>query len=270
MWDNYFEFMDNEFIQLRFNESEGILFNNINLILVNKTRIRYFKTFPKNLFHPSNRKGNITKYFGSKYSGIQTYALLSPSICSNPIYVQQLIDIGLIPNAENALIEVHHRLSRILFQPQKEILNEAKEFIKENHLDHCVGVQYRTGGSTATAYERTVFLTMDIVIESAKIIDTAFSKKNRTVFLTTDSTKVLHKVPKIMQSLEVKSVTKYNINHSASSRKSMKAISDIMHRILSDLYIFSSCDSIFWTHGSSFGELGYWLSNSHEAYKICK
>ena len=24
MWDNYFEFMDNKFIQLRFNESEGI------------------------------------------------------------------------------------------------------------------------------------------------------------------------------------------------------------------------------------------------------
>ena len=235
-----------------------------------RNKIRYYYTFPKDLFTSVNNDPNITDYFKSKYSGIHTYAILSPSICSNPEYVEKLVDIGLIPNAENAMIEIHHRPSRILFQPKKSLINETRVFMKENKLDNCVGIQYRTGGYVSHFYERTTFLSLDSVVESAKILKTAFANKNRTVFLTTDSMKVLKVVPKMMEPLQVRSVQKYAIGHSASNRKTFVGLSPTMNRIFMDLYIFSSCDSIFWTRNSSFGELGYWLSNSHTACQIDK
>ena len=233
-------------------------------------KIRYFYTFSRKVFTPEEDDPNITNYFKPKYSGIQTYAILSPSICSNPKYVEQLVDIGLIPNTQNAMIEIHHRLSRILFQPRKSLINEAREFIKNNTLENCVGIQYRTGGKVSAFYERSVFLTLDSVVESAKLLKIAFSNKNRTIFLTTDSSKVLSVVPKLMNPLKVRSVQKYSIGHSSSRKKTFTGMTSTLNRILMDLYIFSSCDSVFWTRGSSFGTLGYWLSNSHTAYQIGK
>ena len=233
-------------------------------------KIRYFYTFSRKVFTPEEDDPNITNYFKPKYSGIQTYAILSPSICSNPKYVEQLVDIGLIPNTQNAMIEIHHRLSRILFQPRKSLINEAREFIKNNTLENCVGIQYRTGGKVSAFYERSVFLTLDSVVESAKLLKIAFSNKNRTIFLTTDSSKVLNAVPKLMNPLKVRSVQKYSIGHSFSRKKTFAGMTPTLNRILMDLYIFSSCDSVFWTRGSSFGTLGYWLSNSHTAYQIDK
>ena len=233
-------------------------------------KIRYFYTFSRKVFTPEEDDPNITNYFKPKYSGIQTYAILSPSICSNPKYVEQLVDIGLIPNTQNAMIEIHHRLSRILFQPRKSLINEAREFIKNNTLENCVGIQYRTGGKVSAFYERSVFLTLDSVVESAKLLKIAFSNKNRTIFLTTDSSKVLSVVPKLMNPLKVRSVQKYSIGHSSSRKKTFTGMTPTLNRILMDLYIFSSCDSVFWTRGSSFGTLGYWLSNSHTAYQIGK
>ena len=229
---------------------------------IEKKKINYFKTFPQGLFTPENNQRNITNYFKYKYSGIQTYAKLSPAICSNPEYVQKLVDIGLIPNTYNAEIEIHHRLSRILFQPKQSIVNEAKQFLRNNKLEHCVGIQYRTGGKTSSFYERAVFLTLDKVVESAKLIRNAFVNKNRTVFLTTDSSKVMNLMPKLMKPLPVKMVKKYKIGHSNSQRKSLAGISDTMNKIIMDICIFSSCDTLFWTQRSSFGELGYWLSYS--------
>ena len=240
------------------------------IILVDKKKIRYYHYFPKDVFTPASKSPNIANYFKHKYSGIQTYAILSPSICSNPKYVEQLVDIGLIPNTQNAMIEVHHRLSRILFQPRAALINEAREFIKNNTLKNCVGIQYRTGGKVASFYEHTVFMTMDSVVESAKLLKIAFTNKNRTIFLTTDSNKVLSVVPKLMDPLKVRSVKKYSIGHSASRKKSFAGLTPTLNRILMDLYIFSSCDSVFWTRNSSFGDLGYWLSNSHIAYQIDK
>ena len=222
------------------------------------------------MFTPEEDDPNITNYFKPKYSGIQTYAILSPSICSNPKYVEQLVDIGLIPNTQNAMIEIHHRLSRILFQPRKSLINEAHEFIKNNTLENCVGIQYRTGGKVSAFYERSVFLTLDSVVGSAKLLKIAFSNKNRTIFLTTDSSKVLNAVPKLMNPLKVRSVQKYSIGHSSSRKKTFTGMTPTLNRILMDLYIFSSCDSVFWTRNSSFGDLGYWLSNSHTAYQIDK
>ena len=233
-------------------------------------KIRYFYTFSRKVFTPEEDDPNITNYFKPKYSGIQTYAILSPSICSNPKYVEQLVDIGLIPNTQNAMIEIHHRLSRILFQPRKSLINEAREFIKNNTLENCVGIQYRTGGKVSAFYERSVFLTLDSVVGSAKLLKIAFSNKNRTIFLTTDSSKVLSIVPKLMNPLKVRSVQKYSIGHSSSRKKTFTGMTSTLNRILMDLYIFSSCDSVFWTRGSSFGTLGYWLSNSHTAYQIDK
>ena len=239
------------------------------ILLVDMKRIRYFYTFSREVFTPEEDDPNITNYFKPKYSGIKTYAILSPSICSNPKYVEQLVDIGLIPNTQNAMIEIHHRLSRILFQPRKSLINEARGFIKNNKLENCVGIQYRTGGKVSAFYERSVFLTLDSVVESAKLLKIAFSNKNRT-FLTTDSSKVLNAVPKLMNPLEVRSVQKYTIGHSSSRKKTFAGMTPTLNRILMDLYIFSSCDSVFWTRGSSFGTLGYWLSNSHTAYQIDK
>ena len=233
-------------------------------------KIRYFYTFSRKVFTPEEDDPNITNYFKPKYSGIQTYAILSPSICSNPKYVEQLVDIGLIPNTQNAMIEIHHRLSRILFQPRKSLINEARGFIKNNTLENCVGIQYRTGGKVSAFYERSVFLTLDSVVGSAKLLKIAFSNKNRTIFLTTDSSKVLSVVPKLMNPLKVRSVQKYSIGHSSSRKKTFTGMTSTLNRILMDLYIFSSCDSVFWTRGSSFGTLGYWLSNSHTAYQIDK
>ena len=233
-------------------------------------KIRYFYTFSRKVFTPEEDDPNITNYFKPKYSGIQTYAILSPSICSNPKYVEQLVDIGLIPNTQNAMIEIHHRLSRILFQPRKSLINEAREFIKNNTLENCVGIQYRTGGKVSAFYERSVFLTLDSVVGSAKLLKIAFSNKNRTIFLTTDSSKVLNAVPKLMNPLKVRSVQKYSIGHSFSRKKTFAGMTPTLNRILMDLYIFSSCDSVFWTRNSSFGDLGYWLSNSHTAYQIDK
>ena len=233
-------------------------------------KIRYFYTFSRKVFTPEEDDPNITNYFKPKYSGIQTYAILSPSICSNPKYVEQLVDIGLIPNTQNAMIEIHHRLSRILFQPRKSLINEAREFIKNNTLENCVGIQYRTGGKVSAFYERSVFLTLDSVVGSAKLLKIAFSNKNRTIFLTTDSSKVLSVVPKLMNPLKVRSVQKYSIGHSSSRKKTFTGMTPTLNRILMDLYIFSSCDSVFWTRNSSFGDLGYWLSNSHTAYQIDK
>ena len=233
-------------------------------------KIRYFYTFSRKVFTPEEDDPNITNYFKPKYSGIQTYAILSPSICSNPKYVEQLVDIGLIPNTQNAMIEIHHRLSRILFQPRKSLINEARGFIKNNTLENCVGIQYRTGGKVSAFYERSVFLTLDSVVGSAKLLKIAFSNKNRTIFLTTDSSKVLNVVPKLMNPLKVRSVQKYSIGHSSSRKKTFTGMTSTLNRILMDLYIFSSCDSVFWTRGSSFGTLGYWLSNSHTAYQIDK
>ena len=233
-------------------------------------KIRYYHNFPKDIFTPGSKSPNITNYFKPKYSGIQSYALLSTKICSNPKYVEQLVDIGLIPNTQNAMIEIHHRLSRILFQPRKSLINEAREFIKNNTLENCVGIQYRTGGKVSVFYERSVFLTLDSVVESAKLLKIAFSNKNRTIFLTTDSPKVLNVVPKLMNPLKVRSVQKYSIGHSSSRKKTFTGMTPTLNRILMDLYIFSSCDSVFWTRGSSFGTLGYWLSNSHTAYQIDK
>ena len=233
-------------------------------------KIRYFYTFSRKVFTPEEDDPNITNYFKPKYSGIQTYAILSPSICSNPKYVEQLVDIGLIPNTQNAMIEIHHRLSRILFQPRKSLINEAHGFIKNNTLENCVGIQYRTGGKVSAFYERSVFLTLDSVVGSAKLLKIAFSNKNRTIFLTTDSSKVLSVVPKLMNPLKVRSVQKYSIGHSSSRKKTFTGMTSTLNRILMDLYIFSSCDSVFWTRGSSFGTLGYWLSNSHTAYQIDK
>lgn len=233
-------------------------------------KIRYFYTFSRKVFTPEEDDPNITNYFKPKYSGIQTYAILSPSICSNPKYVEQLVDIGLIPNTQNAMIEIHHRLSRILFQPRKSLINEAHGFIKNNTLENCVGIQYRTGGKVSAFYERSVFLTLDSVVGSAKLLKIAFSNKNRTIFLTTDSSKVLNVVPKLMNPLKVRSVQKYSIGHSSSRKKTFTGMTSTLNRILMDLYIFSSCDSVFWTRGSSFGTLGYWLSNSHTAYQIDK
>lgn len=222
------------------------------------------------MFTPEEDDPNITNYFKPKYSGIQSYALLSTKICSNPKYVEQLVDIGLIPNTQNAMIEIHHRLSRILFQPRKSLINEAHGFIKNNTLENCVGIQYRTGGKVSAFYERSVFLTLDSVVGSAKLLKIAFSNKNRTIFLTTDSSKVLNVVPKLMNPLKVRSVQKYSIGHSSSRKKTFAGMTPTLNRILMDLYIFSSCDSIFWTRNSSFGDLGYWLSNSHTAYQIDK
>ena len=185
---------------------------------MDKKKIRYYHYFPKDVFTPASKSPNIANYFKHKYSGIQTYAILSPSICSNPKYVEQLVDIGLIPNTQNAMIEVHHRLSRILFQPRAALINEAREFIKNNTLKNCVGIQYRTGGKVASFYEHTVFMTMDSVVESAKLLKIAFTNKNRTIFLTTDSNKVLSVVPKLMDPLKVRSVKKYSIGHSASRK----------------------------------------------------
>ena len=233
-------------------------------------KIRYFYTFSRKVFTPEEDDPNITNYFKPKYSGIQTYAILSPSICSNPKYVEQLVDIGLIPNTQNAMIEIHHRLSRILFQPRKSLINEARGFIKNNTLENCVGIQYRTGGKVSAFYERSVFLTLDSVVGSAKLLKIAFSNKNRTIFLTTDSSKVLSVVPKLMNPLKVRSVQKYSIGHSSSRKKTFTGMTSTLNRILMDLYIFSSCDSVFWTRNSSFGDLGYWLSNSHTAYQIDK
>ena len=233
-------------------------------------KIRYFYTFSRKVFTPEEDDPNITNYFKPKYSGIQTYAILSPSICSNPKYVEQLVDIGLIPNTQNAMIEIHHRLSRILFQPRKSLINEAHGFIKNNTLENCVGIQYRTGGKVSAFYERSVFLTLDSVVGSAKLLKIAFSNKNRTIFLTTDSSKVLNVVPKLMNPLKVRSVQKYSIGHSSSRKKTFTGMTSTLNRILMDLYIFSSCDSVFWTRNSSFGDLGYWLSNSHTAYQIDK
>ena len=240
------------------------------ILLVNMKKIRYFYTFSRKVFTPEEDDPNITNYFKPKYSGIQTYAILSPSICSNPKYVEQLVDIGLIPNTQNAMIEIHHRLSRILFQPRKSLINEARGFIKNNTLENCVGIQYRTGGKVSAFYERSVFLTLDSVVGSAKLLKIAFSNKNRTIFLTTDSSKVLSVVPKLMNPLKVRSVQKYSIGHSSSRKKTFTGMTSTLNRILMDLYIFSSCDSVFWTRGSSFGTLGYWLSNSHTAYQIDK
>ena len=239
------------------------------ILLVDRKKIRYFYTF-KELLTPEEGDPNIVDYFKPKYSGIQTYAILSPSICSNPKYVEQLVDIGLIPNTQNAMIEIHHRLSRILFQPRKSLINEAREFIKNNTLENCVGIQYRTGGNTSIFFEYSTFLSLDAVVESAKLLKIAFSNKNRTIFLTTDSNKVQMVVPKLMKPLKVRNVKKYSIGHSYSWRRSYARLTNTMNRILMDLYIFSSCDAIFWTRNSSFGELGYWLSNSHIAYQIDK
>ena len=240
------------------------------ILLVNMKKIRYFYTFSRKVFTPEEDDPNITNYFKPKYSGIQSYALLSTKICSNPKYVEQLVDIGLIPNTQNAMIEIHHRLSRILFQPRKSLINEAHGFIKNNTLENCVGIQYRTGGKVSAFYERSVFLTLDSVVGSAKLLKIAFSNKNRTIFLTTDSSKVLSVVPKLMNPLKVRSVQKYSIGHSSSRKKTFTGMTSTLNRILMDLYIFSSCDSVFWTRGSSFGTLGYWLSNSHTAYQIDK
>ena len=218
-------------------------------------KIRYFYTFSRKVFTPEEDDPNITNYFKPKYSGIQSYALLSTKICSNPKYVEQLVDIGLIPNTQNAMIEIHHRLSRILFQPRKSLINEAREFIKNNTLENCVGIQYRTGGKVSAFYERSVFLTLDSVVESAKLLKIAFSNKNRTIFLTTDSSKVLSVVPKLMNPLKVRSVQKYSIGHSSSRKKTFTGMTSTLNRILMDLYIFSSCDSVFWTRGTIFPEL---------------
>ena len=152
-------------------------------------------------------------------------------------------------------------LSRFLFRP-KRYITDYGDTILSTMKGMKVGIQLRFGGNISDTKEQFVFLKPNHLQIVLKKINTILNqiKQEYSIFLSCDTVngkKMLSNLQKPIVTVE-----KYPIGH---SRKNNLLF---LQRAITDLYILSKCDILFFTYWSSYGYLARDLSRSKAIYEI--
>ena len=176
---------------------------------------------------------------------------------------KKLVTLGLfnsVPTAD----EVSHFMSLLLFRLNGALRSEA-ETAFSRYPHPLLGLQIRTGGSSANTHERVVFFTLDKVNSILSFVD-SFVKNNQlsnvTLFLSTDSDEMAHAIRR-KSKYSVISLNAYSIGHSSPQRnRNRRSLSGSLKRAVMDIYLLSKCDYLITTRSSSFGRTAHYLSSS--------
>lgn len=209
---------------------------------------------------------NITRIFSRKYVLFDTLSDVSRLVLNNSAYSSVLREIGLASDETSLRDDVYHRLSLLLLQPSDEIQRAIDNFLRTHDINHCVGVQIRSGGSTAVHAEHKSFLSYTSVRRSASEINYNAEYAGRPVFLTTDSNLFNNMVPGMLNKLKVCSSDVFAIGHSSLHFAWGSNHLNALKRSIVDLLLISRCDDLFVTYGSSYGRLCDWLSNAQSVH----
>lgn len=146
--------------------------------------------------------------------------------------------------------DIRRMLSRLLFQPSKELQDSIMKTLKANDFSNCISIQLRMGGKVAES-EDMPFLPMNKMIEYVKEINAKYTH-NESVYLTTDSPSVIPTVQKLLSNHRIIQNNDFRISHSALNRKNHR---DGMKRAIVDAILASHCNPIYRTLISSYGQL---------------
>lgn len=154
--------------------------------------------------------------------------------------------------------DVRYMLTRLVVQPSARITSSILTMLNtyKDDLKRCVTLQIRMGGEEAAFQERAQFLKVKSIKKQMKLLN-VYLKKNETMYITSDSYKILASTGYFFTNHKVVTSKDFKITHSGDINKEYK---EGMKRAIADAVVASHCNTIYITPWSSYGELIQYMS----------